>query len=521
MTSSPPPTYDLFVSYAHLDNKPLPPDQEGWISQFHETLKKLIEMRLGREVNVWRDNKLDGNDIFDEEISDRLAGTALLVSILTPRYLKSDWCPREVREFCSAAAEHGGIRVDNKSRIFKVIKTPVEDQDSLPPEVTKALGYEFFKYKGDAPLELNPRTTEEEYYEKMAKLAWDAVQLLELLDDGDGDDGGGGTDTDTGDGHAEAKGANRPYAGVAVYLAECTKDMRTWREKVKTELEAFGCSVFPDRVLPTGDEGEYRAAVTEAMASARLAIHLIGTSRGTVPEGPSDESTIELQNEIAAARCRERPGELRRILWLPESESDNDRQRQFLVALTEDPEVQFGADPITGDFEELKTAFHAELEELVRPKRTASAGPSDDNGDGQEARRLYLICVEQDLDAIGPLFEHLDGLGITVDVPVFEGDSAAVREANEEMMKACDGAIIYWGAGDALWKKSIESDLQKAKSLRDGRPLRARFTYVAAPENPRKKLLVRAKDSIDGIAGFAPEQLAALVEALQGTEADS
>ena len=31
--------------------------------------------------------------------------TALMMSVLTPRYVESDWCTREVREFC-AAAEH-------------------------------------------------------------------------------------------------------------------------------------------------------------------------------------------------------------------------------------------------------------------------------------------------------------------------------------------------------------------------------------------------------------------------------
>jgi hypothetical protein len=39
---------DLFISYAHLDNVPLQPDQPGWITRFHDTLR----VALGRSVSL-------------------------------------------------------------------------------------------------------------------------------------------------------------------------------------------------------------------------------------------------------------------------------------------------------------------------------------------------------------------------------------------------------------------------------------------------------------------------------------
>jgi hypothetical protein len=43
----------LFISYAHIDNQPLPPKKEGWISRFHATLEGLEWQASGRvEVNV-------------------------------------------------------------------------------------------------------------------------------------------------------------------------------------------------------------------------------------------------------------------------------------------------------------------------------------------------------------------------------------------------------------------------------------------------------------------------------------
>src|SRR5262245_42305963 len=153
----------LFISYAHLDNQPFPPEQQGWITRFHASLEAFLNMRRGVKTEIWRDEKLQGNDIFADEIAAQFPRTALLVSILTPRYLKSEWCTREVQEFCNCAQHSGGVVVDNKARVFKVIKTPVDADELLPPVMRNALGYEFFTYQDGAPLELDPVENSQAY----------------------------------------------------------------------------------------------------------------------------------------------------------------------------------------------------------------------------------------------------------------------------------------------------------------------------------------------------------------------
>ena len=81
---------DLFISYAHIDNQPLTPEQQGWITRFHASLEGTPEHAHGRQARIWRDDKLQGNDVFADEIVDQFAHTAVLVSVLTPRYLNSD-----------------------------------------------------------------------------------------------------------------------------------------------------------------------------------------------------------------------------------------------------------------------------------------------------------------------------------------------------------------------------------------------------------------------------------------------
>ena len=56
--------HDLFVSYAHVDNVPLPGAQEGWITTLVTALKTMVTRKLGRPENfsLWMDPKLAGNE---------------------------------------------------------------------------------------------------------------------------------------------------------------------------------------------------------------------------------------------------------------------------------------------------------------------------------------------------------------------------------------------------------------------------------------------------------------------------
>jgi hypothetical protein len=50
----------VFISYAHINNQPLTPEQKGWISRFHASLEALLSMRLGQAAKIWRDDNCKG-----------------------------------------------------------------------------------------------------------------------------------------------------------------------------------------------------------------------------------------------------------------------------------------------------------------------------------------------------------------------------------------------------------------------------------------------------------------------------
>jgi hypothetical protein len=95
----------------HLDNQPLTPELDGWVTRFHEFLQAILTMRMGHKAKIWRDKKLSGNDVFADEIVAQFSKTEILVSVLSKCYVESAWCRREIEEFCRPCGE---MRIDNK-----------------------------------------------------------------------------------------------------------------------------------------------------------------------------------------------------------------------------------------------------------------------------------------------------------------------------------------------------------------------------------------------------------------------
>jgi len=489
-----------FISYAHIDNVPLTEHQQGWITHFHNTLSTMLSMRIGRKAEIWRDPKLSGNDLFADEIVQQFPRTELLISVLTPRYAKSEWCTREVQEFCKAAEKTGGLVVGNKSRVLKVIKLPVDDEGALPQVMREALGYSFYEFDDQhVPLELDSAYGDDfsrKYNLKLAKLAFDVAQLIKTIE----------CPPAAGDKLKEdGSAANQ---NLSVYLAECGFDRRDAREALESELRFHGYSVFPDIQLPRTEEG-YLAAVEGFLARCELSIHLVGTRYGVVPDGPSEKSVTILQNELAIERSKKFG--LRRIISLPEgTKSESAAQLEFIQRLLTDAELQAGADLVTGDTEDLKEAVRGVLKALRKPEPP----PPERHGN----KLIYLICDATDRSATIALRKFLRSREYEVKIPLFEGDAAVVRQSNQDLLAECDAAILFYGNGGECWKRSIETELKKASAFRGAKPSLASYIYLADPATECKQELIELEEPnlINGMQGFSEAEATKFVHALEG-----
>src|SRR5919199_1301666 len=95
--------YDIFISYGHVDDDDPAGDVRGWVDLLVERLPGVAVGYLGYKPRIWRDERsLRGNDLLRAAIGEGVSRSLLLVPILSPRYVLSDWCRRELDAFCAA-----------------------------------------------------------------------------------------------------------------------------------------------------------------------------------------------------------------------------------------------------------------------------------------------------------------------------------------------------------------------------------------------------------------------------------
>ena len=461
---------DVFVSYAHIDEENPVPGQPGWITALHEWLRVRLAQLLGKNPRIWRDPQLQGNQIIIHSIDERLPRVAVFISVLSPRYVKSESCKHELDQFVTISGISSSVAVADVTRVFKVVKTPVRREQE--PQVLQPLrGYDFYVVEPQSgrTRELGPMSPPDvlqHYYSKLDDLAHDVAHVLTALE---GD---------------VAHDERLAPGGGTVYLAETTYDLQERRDAIRRELESQSYIVLPDRPLPMFGP-DCQTFVRSQLDRCRMSIHMVGNNYGVVPEG-STESIVSMQHEQGLRRAAE--GNFCCLTWMsPDLTPSDPRQQEFVSALQSDPRLQGGADLLRTPLEDFKTVIQIRLNADSDPAaRTAvAAGP----------KLVYVICDSRDREQVPAIEQLLFEHQVNVICSAFDGDEASVRRDHEESLLACDAVLIYYGAGGDLWFRSKLRDLQKIAGYGRTRPLLAKAVFVVPPLTPAKSA-IRLHDTV-------------------------
>jgi hypothetical protein len=435
---------DAFISYSHIDNVGLVDGSKGWITNLHRALEIRVGQLLGEKPKIWRDPKLTGNDVFENTLVEQLKRVAVLVTIVSPRYVKSEWTRRELVEFWKAAEAQGGVTFHDKARIFKVLKTPISREMDLP-ELQQLLGYEFFQIDPQSGRvreldEVFGTDAQRDFWMKLDDLAHDITALLEML-------------------QSESLSAIpglQTTRKEAVFLAETTADLKDQREAIRRDLQQHGYTVLPARGLPLA-ASEMKTSLEEDLAQSRMSIHLVGKNYGLVPEG-SNESLLEIQNELAIERGKQ-GGDFVRLLWIPAGlQIEDERQLKVIHQLRMDPRMQAGADLLETLFEDLRTVIHERLRDDPKlPHQKYCVGST-----AEDRGQIYLIYDQRDSAIVSQYADALFDKGFEVLHPTFEGDEADIRQCHEENLRVCQGVLIFFGSTNEGWVRRKLREVQKS-----------------------------------------------------------
>jgi hypothetical protein len=495
---------DIFISYAHIDNEPFG-DPKGWVDNLFERLRIRLAQLLGRQAEIWWDARLQGNDYFVGEIGDRISGSRLLVSVVTPRYVQSNWCRGELQEFYRRAERGGGLQVKNLSRVLQVVKTPVAD-DQHPDELRGMSGYLFYEFDAGGTLrefrqEMSPNK-DQRYWDKLDDLAWDIKRTLE----------GFAEEQATANQIASPLSLNDLPLARKVYLAEVSGDLSAERDRIRRELLQRDFYVLPDRELPRS-AAELQSLTREYLSNCFLSIHLLGASYGFVPDGEDERSAVRLQEELAAERAKG-DASFMRLIWTPaDLEIPSQRQRQYLAELQS--MLGAGADFLQCSVEDLKTRL---LEKLAPQKQAESVAATSNSGD--DLTRVYLMCDNRDLDDVMPIEDYLFNEGYEVLTPAGGGEGAQAAQYHRDSLVNCDAALIYYGHADMPWLRTKLWDLQKAPGWGRTKPMLARGIYVSSPATSEKQRF-RTREVplvMQNFSEFSPDALQPFVSAVGAGE---
>jgi hypothetical protein len=474
---------EVFISYAHDDDKSLTDDARGWITGLADRLQKLLGMQKGgSSVTVWMDHRLEPQKRVDVALADRVGRADCFVAVLSPRYLESSWCRDEIDGFVNRVGE-------NAARVFLVEMSPT-DRGLWPAGVRNLSAMQFWAqpFEQAAPMPLGwpaPDPASDRPY-------WRAVTELAHF-----------VSTQLG-----AAGATGAPAGAErrVWIAEPTDHVLDAWERLAGALRQQGCVVLPSSPgsYPIRSEDEYRAAVKDDVARARLCVQLLGPGPGRRPSWCSTPYTM-LQAE--AARAAAALGTPLHTWRSPDVVLDTIPDKAYA-------ELLIGA--AAGGFEEFQQQV---LSRAVMPieSRTAAAVPAAASPTADQPLSVCVTADSPDRPLGQQVIDTLYELGADASLapePAPDQSPARWRQEYETMLAESHGVVIVYGATPASW---VQAQVQAARKLLSRTRRGTWGALLDGPPGQQPDHGVRSHNlmMLDCRTGIAPDPLARFLTTLR------
>jgi hypothetical protein len=445
-TAHPAYSHDLFVSYAHVDDAPLPGATEGWVSVLIGFLQTRLTQKLGRSdaYSLWMDHETVGLQPLTPQILDRLQRTALLIVVLSPGYLASTWCLRELNSFLRVVDQR------EPGRVLLVEREPV-DESNLPRELKDLKAYRFWvKDRAHrAPRILGtprPDPSDPEYYALVNDLSLEIAGELHRLRRP------GSQVQDRSAAHDDSRTGPRPV----VCLAQVTDDLETERNNVRRYLDQAGVDVVP-QAWYSQEPNAFRRAVEGDLARAELFVQLLSDTAGKKPpDVPLGYPRFQLDLAIVAGKPV--------LQW---------RSPSVEVAAIEDADHRRMVESATVHAEGLED-FKDEIRRRLfdRPVLSQQRKPS----------AFVFVDMESSDHALAEeVCQSLDRYDAEYALPIQSEDPAENRRDLEENLSECDALVVIYGSTTVKWVRHHLLEARKALSQRR-RPLKALAIFEGPPE---------------------------------------
>lgn len=311
--------FDIFISYARVNDIAWPGTNVHWVAHFKACLETALAGEFGRteSVNIWYDTDKVGYGMhFDGAIKEGIEQSAVFVALLSNGYMAEEsYCSKELECFhTKAQRESYGLKLGHRDRIINV-----KLQNIPHTEWPEALaGREGIKFHDDAPVS-RPVPPGPLFDEQFAKFFGELVPTLRAFK------------TLVEARREVRRAAASPGAGSqTVFMGYVEGPLRGHRRRAIEKLKLNNVNVIADIPPPRGAE-EHAQRVADEIGRADLAVHLLEEEPGAEIEGTPEKFYSREQAEIGQRVAKSQ------LIWVPktldiEAVEDAD-YREFLTGL--------------------------------------------------------------------------------------------------------------------------------------------------------------------------------------------
>lgn len=440
--------YDIFVSYARVDDEEDAPGGLQWVTVFEKYLTRALRKRLakGDSLSVFFDRRsMNSNDVL-EELEQAARQSALFLAVCSRNYAEREWTLKELAAFEGAAR-------DDK-RLFAIEILPLDPTQQYPASLQNRHREPFVAMTsevGTTEIPLPPHHPE--FGMKIHDLAEQIrAQLLamQLV-----------TDVRVAAGVAGPISAN----GKKVMLGQVTDDLEADRDQVRRHLEQFGHDVYPKGYMRQDGSG-FVEDVTAALNGAELFVQLLGKNRGRLPPDLPEgylATQISLANEAGVGAIQWRS---------PEIQVNDIADNQHRNLLT-------SKDVVTSGLESFKA--------LVQERLSLPASPdAEKRGDGS-LPTVFIHADDPDLDYAKRVKSEFDRRGFLTEITLQDDQHQDYKDYLYEQLTECDGLVLLYGNTNEIWTRRNLKYFNKLRAKRTVPP-KLVAVYVGPPKEKEKDL---------------------------------
>jgi hypothetical protein len=431
--------YDLFVSYAHIDDE-APDGEPGWVTGFVKRLEPALHQRLGgaEALKIFFDSRATGANYRLPELLVAVKKSALLLVVGSPSYASREWPRQELAAFVEQTGD--------LSRLFMIECLPLGDGERYPAPLDNHIRLEFWKPTGkrNVPMPYSLVADAQEVKPLIHALAADirnkllSLHVLPATQP---------SVTPAAPPPAVVPGppaANR----MTILIAQTTDDVEDEADQLRRFLKQYEqeVTVLPRAGYPQGGDA-FKAALAQDLSQSGLFVQLLGQRAGRLPPDLPEGYT---RCQIDAAKA----AGVEIMQWRrPDLDTGGVADQTYRAILTAETVVACG-------LEEFKRQVLARVRKpKPKPKpvlaRSATVFINADDKDIKVAKEIERECLQHALTTI---------------LPMSGPSSEANRKDLTENLTDCDVLLFIYGDTTQDWIRSQLRFFSKIKPKREADP---------------------------------------------------